>query len=217
MKKDYDILYEDDYLVVAYKDAGLLTIPDRYQHDKRNLASIMRELYGEIFIVHRIDRDTSGIILFAKDPDTHKALSQAFEDHQVDKTYLAIVIGTPEPTEGRIENFLAKSETVRDKIVVFKRGKLAITDYKVLESYDKKYCLVEVKILTGRTHQIRVHMAHIGHPLLVDNKYGKADSFSLSEIKRKKYNRKNDIEEKPLISRHTLHAAEISFTHPITQ
>ena len=216
MKKDHEIIFEDDYLVVINKSAGLLTIPDRYQHDKRNLSSLMIKAYGEIFVVHRIDRETSGLIIFAKDAQTHKSLSEAFEENKIDKTYLALVQGTPKPLENRIETFLVKSETERSKIIVFKKGKWSITDYKVLESYDKKYSLVEVKILTGRTHQIRVHMQHIGNPLLVDSKYSNKDEFKLSEIKKRKFRLQKNEEERPLITRHTLHAAKIGFTHPST-
>ena len=216
MKKDHEIVFEDDHIVVVNKSAGLLTIPDRYQHDKRNLSSLMIERYGEIFVVHRIDRETSGLIMFAKNAEAHKALSEAFEATKIDKTYLAIVQGTPTPAENRIETFLVKSETERSKIIVFKKGKWAITDYKVLESYDRKYSLVEVKILTGRTHQIRVHMKHIGNPLLVDSKYSNKEEFMLSEIKRRKFRLQKDEVERPLINRHTLHAAKLGFDHPIT-
>lgn len=216
MKRDHEIIFEDQHIVVVNKSAGLLTIPDRYQHDKRNLSSLLIKKYGEIFVVHRIDRETSGLIIFAKDADTHKSLSEAFEENKIEKTYLALVQGIPNPLENRIETFLVKSETERSKIIVFKKGKWSITDYKVLESYDKKYSLVEVKILTGRTHQIRVHMQHIGNPLLVDSKYSNKDEFKLSEIKKRKFRLAKDEEERPLITRHTLHAAKIGFTHPST-
>ena len=216
MKKDHEIVFEDDHIVVVNKSAGLLTIPDRYQHDKRNLSSLMIERYGEIFVVHRIDRETSGLIMFAKNAEAHKALSEAFGERKIHKTYLAIVQGTPTPLEDRIETFLVKSETERSKIIVFKKGKWSITDYKVLESYDRKYSLVEVIILTGRTHQIRVHMKHIGNPLLVDSKYNNKEEFKLSEIKRRKFRLGKDQEERPLITRHTLHAATLGFDHPIT-
>ena len=216
MKKDHEIVFEDDHIVVVNKSAGLLTIPDRYQHDKRNLSSLMIERYGEIFVVHRIDRETSGLIMFAKNSEAHKELSEAFGERKIHKTYLAIVQGTPTPLEGRIETFLVKSETERSKIIVFKKGKWSITDYKVLESYDRKYSLVEVIILTGRTHQIRVHMKHIGNPLLVDCKYNNKEEFKLSEIKRRKFRLGKNQEERPLITRHTLHAATLGFDHPIT-
>ena len=216
MKKDHEIVFEDDHIVVVNKSAGLLTIPDRYQHDKRNLSSLMIERYGEIFVVHRIDRETSGLIMFAKNAEAHKELSEAFSERKIQKTYLAIVQGTPTPLEDRIETFLVKSETERSKIIVFKKGKWSITDYKVLESYDRKYSLVEVIILTGRTHQIRVHMKHIGNPLLVDSKYNNKEEFKLSEIKKRKFRLGKDQEERPLITRHTLHAATLGFDHPIT-
>ena len=216
MKKDHEIVFEDDHIVVVNKSAGLLTIPDRYQHDKRNLSSLMIERYGEIFVVHRIDRETSGLIMFAKNGEAHKELSEAFIERKIQKTYLAIVQGTPTPLEDRIETFLVKSETERSKIIVFKKGKWSITDYKVLESYDRKYSLVEVIILTGRTHQIRVHMKHIGNPLLVDSKYNNKEEFKLSEIKKRKFRLGKDQEERPLITRHTLHSAKLGFDHPIT-
>lgn len=216
MKKDHEIVFEDDHIVVVNKAPGLLTIPDRYQHDKRNLSSLMIAKYGEIFVVHRIDRETSGLIMFAKNAEAHKVLSEAFEENKIDKTYLTILQGTPNPLEDRIETFLVKSETERSKIMVFKKGKWSVTDYKVLESYDRKYSLVEVKILTGRTHQIRVHMKHIGNPLLVDSKYSNKEEFKLSEIKRRKFRLKKDEIERPLITRHTLHAAQLGFDHPST-
>jgi len=217
LKRDHEIVYEDDNIVVVNKAAGLLTIPDRYQHDKRNLSSLMIDRYGEIFVVHRIDRETSGLIMFAKDADTHKSLSEAFEENKIDKTYLAIVQGCPRPAENRIETFLVKSETERSKIIVFKKGKWSVTDYKVLENYDNKYSLVEVKILTGRTHQIRVHMKHIGNPLLVDSKYSDKEEFKLSEIKKRKFRLQKDEIERPLISRHSLHAMKLGFEATLPQ
>lgn len=216
MKKDHEIIYEDQQIVIVNKAAGLLTIPDRYQHDKRNLFAIIQNIYEQIYIVHRIDRETSGLVIFAKDADTHRLLSMAFEEGKIHKTYMAIVRGQPNPLKDRIETYLTQSETVKGKIIVFKKGKHSITEYEVLESYNKKYSLVKVNILTGRTHQIRVHMQYIGHPLLVDTKYGGAESFKLSEIKKRKFRLGKEQEERPLLDRHSLHAAGLSFDHPIT-
>jgi len=144
LKRDHEIVFEDDHIVVVNKAAGLLTIPDRYQHDKRNLSSLMIDKYGEIFVVHRIDRETSGLIMFAKNAETHKALSEAFEENKIDKTYLALVQGTPNPLEDRIETFLVKSETERSKIMVFKS-----LDFEVPLPKDMKAVVNQMRKVVG--------------------------------------------------------------------
>lgn len=217
MKKPYEILFEDDHLVIVNKAAGLLTIPDRYQHDKANLSGLMAARYGEIFIVHRLDRETSGAIMFAKDAETHKKLSAMFESGEINKYYLAILQGVPPLDEGLVETFIVPSETVKGKMMVYKKGKPSKTGFRVKENYDNKYSFVELKLFTGRTHQIRVHMEYLGNPLLVDYLYSKTSEFKLSQIKRRKFRLGKNEEERPLISRHTLHSSKVSFTHPITK
>lgn len=217
MRRGYKILYQDDHLLVVNKAAGLLSIPDRYQHDKKNLQSLIKQKFGEAYLVHRIDRDTSGLMIFALNEEVHRELSLAFENRKVQKIYNALVLGVPNPPEGRIDTLITNSEAAKNKMIVYKKGKRSITDYRLIEHYGHRYSLLEINILTGRTHQIRVHMQHIGHPLMVDPLYGKASTFKLSEIKKRNYRLAKFEEEKPLLSRHTLHARRLSFIHPVTQ
>jgi 23S rRNA pseudouridine1911/1915/1917 synthase len=208
------VLFEDASCIVLDKPAPLLTIPDRYNHAENNLAALLREKFTDIFVVHRLDRETSGVILFAKNAEAHKKLCAAFEDRLVRKKYLAIVNGTPKETKGIIELALAEHPAKKGGMIVSKKGKESVTEFAVLESLGN-FSLVEASPLTGRTHQIRVHLHAIGHPLAVDPVYGTRKEFFLSEIKQKfKYTK--DTEEKPLVSRCTLHSSSLTFPHPVS-
>ena len=207
-----DIIYEDNDIVVINKPPLLLSVPDRFNSNIPNLKSILRNRYGEIWVAHRLDRETSGVLVFAKNEQSHKLLNEQFREGTTEKIYFALTI-MPNETEGTIENFLAESEQKPGIYVVAKKGKKAITDYKVEESF-KKYALMKLRIHTGRTHQIRVHMKYIGAPLLTDEKYGLSKEFFLSEVK--KYRRDKNEEERPLLSRTSLHAYSLKLTHPVT-
>lgn len=207
-----DILYEDNDIVVLNKPALILTVPDRFDTKLPNLKSELRKRYNEIFVVHRLDKETSGTLVFAKNEESHKHLNEQFREGETKKEYLALCIH-PMEKEGKIDNHIAESQHVSGTYTVAKKGKRSITEYQVVESF-KKYALVKVTILTGRTHQIRVHMKHIGAPLLTDSKYGISDKFFLSEIK--KYKRKKDIAENPLIYRTSLHSHKLTILHPTT-
>lgn len=207
------IIFEDDDILVLNKPSNLLVIPDRFDLSKPNIRALFSKKYDQFFIVHRLDFGTSGVMVFAKNEVAHAHLSDQFNQRGVDKIYLTLA-RTPAKSEGRIEERLQENEKKKGTYITGKKGKEAITEYKVLESY-QGISLIEVKILTGRTHQIRVHLKHIGAPLLTDNKYGVAEAFFLSKIKKirhKKYD-----EEKPLIDRTSLHAYRLSFNHPSTQ
>lgn len=210
-----DIIYEDDYLVVVNKAAGMLTVADRFQQESVHLQSLLRNKFGQIFTIHRLDRETSGIVCFAKDAETHRLLSQIFEEREVEKYYAAFVEGCP-PEEGTIDEPLAMSETKPGTMKVYKKGKPSLTTFQLIKSY-QNFSHLRIRIHTGRMHQIRVHMAYIGFPLFIDQVYGRRSEFKLSELKGKKYRiGKYGEEEKPLISRLTLHAEELSFIHPYT-
>lgn len=216
MKVKIERLFEDDTLLIVNKPPDLLTIPDRFDASKPNLYHLLSEQYEEkIFIVHRIDRETSGIICFAKTEEVHKHLSQQFEGRTVDKTYLALVEGKPNPLEGTINKPIGPHPTQAGIMTVIRSGKPAVTDYKTVEIF-KVFSLVEANIKTGRTHQIRVHFKSIGHPLAVDPLYGKREAFYLSEIKHRSYQLGKDQEERPLMSRTTLHAYQLMLDHPVT-
>jgi len=214
-KKQYQVLWEDEHLLVAEKASGLLTIPDRYRTDIPNLYHLLGEKYGEIFIVHRLDKGTSGVVCFAKTKEAHRLLNLQFEARKPVKLYHALVKGVPYEEAGTIDAGLSMSKEGGMHVDI-KRGKPSVTEYKLLEAFDR-FSLVEAKILSGRMHQIRVHMKHIGHPLAVDERYAEKKDLYLSEVKRKRFNLKKDTVERPILSRVPLHAHYLSFEHPITQ
>lgn len=206
----YELLFEDDDLIVINKSSGIPVLPERQSESHYCLKARLERKYGIVFTVHRIDRDTSGILCFTKNAHAHKEMNQLFQDRLVEKKYLAIVEGIPPKNEGVIDLpiFQNKNQNRIDP-----KGKQAISYYKVLESF-KHYSFVEIDLKTGRQHQIRLHMRAIGNPLMVDEKYGHLESFLLSGIK-KKFNRKEG-KERPLLDRLSLHAYSLAFTHPRT-
>ncbi|MDF1699341.1 MAG: RluA family pseudouridine synthase [Saprospiraceae bacterium] len=213
MKFKPEIVFEDDYFVAINKPAGMLTIPDRFRKDIPNLFAILSKNRPELYTVHRLDKFTSGGILFAKSKEVHKALSEAFMERTPEKYYLAIVDGVPRESTGTINQPLTESMTTRGKMLVHPRGKESQTSYEVVQSF-VKFSHLRVKIHTGRLHQIRVHLAHIGHPLMVDSLYGNREEFFLSEIKGRKYHLKQGEEERPLLTRQPLHSHKLIIPHP---
>lgn len=217
MKLNPEILYEDEALIIVNKPPNLLTIPDRFDQNKPNLYAWLSAQYEEkIYIVHRIDRETSGAICFAKTEATHRHLSQQFEKRTVEKIYLALVEGVPNPPEGEIDKPIGAHPTQAGLMTVIRSGKRALTLYQTVETF-KAFALMEADIKTGRTHQIRVHFKSIGHPLMIDALYGKREGFYVSEIKGRKYNLTKEVEERPLMSRTTLHAHRLTLDHPLTE
>lgn len=212
MKKP-EIIYLDDDIVVANKAAGILSIPDRYQADKPNMSQWLKNQLGEVFTIHRLDKDTSGIIVFARNPEAHQHISMQFEKWEANKKYLAIVDGPMEQESGEINLSIAHDPNKPGRMVINKKGKESLSTYTCREDF-RHFSLLEVAIHTGRTHQIRVHLAAIGHPLAVDPYYGRRTEFFLSEIKKRKFNLGKFEEEKPLLSRTPLHSWQLSFTHP---
>ena len=204
-----EIIHETDQWIALNKTYGLLSIPDREGKDV-SLKQMLQEKYGQIFTVHRLDRNTSGVIVFAKDEETHKFLSQAFEERSVQKFYLGIVTGILSEKKGTIDQPIAENSTKRGVMIIHKRGKASVTDYEVLEEFGK-YSFVRFQIHTGRTHQIRVHMQHLGHPLICDELYGNPSPILISSIKRKFKLSKNELEERPIMNRLALHAEELRF------
>ena len=188
----------------------MLTIPDRYDDNISSLYKLLEQQYPKIFIVHRLDKDTSGLILFAKDENTHKYLSQLFEHRKVEKYYLGIVTGKPQADKGIIDEPIAENTLNKLMMVVAKRGKPSITEYEVVEDYGH-YSLVKFLLQTGRTHQIRVHMKHLGHPLACDAFYGNGSAILLSSIKKKYKLSASEEEERPILNRLALHSYQLVF------
>lgn len=213
MSRHVNILYEDDHIIALNKPAGVLSIPDRFEHKKPNLKNELLKSYDEIFVVHRLDLETSGVILFAKTAEAHALISELLLNHKIDKTYWALA-QKPPYAEGEIDAPIAESLKTKGLYKVHNRGKNALTTFETLRTWES-YALLSLQLITGRTHQIRVHLRHIGARLLADAKYGKAPAFYLSQIK--KINIHREKEERPLISRSSLHAHRISFVHPISK
>jgi len=215
MKRKIDIVYEDEHLLAVNKEAGMLTIPDRFRKDIPNLFDLLSKDREELYTVHRLDKYTSGGLLFAKSKEVHKALSESFMERIPEKYYLAIVDGVPRESTGVIDQPLTESMVTRGKMLIHPRGKPSRTSYEVLKSFIK-FSLLKIKIHTGRLHQIRVHLAHIGHPLMVDSLYGSRESFFLSEVKGRKFRIKKGEEERPLLTRQPLHSHRLILPHPVS-
>ena len=216
MKKPFEIIHEDEAIVVVNKAPFTLTIPDRYAPEKYNLYHELIKKFGEVYTVHRLDKETSGILVFAKTEDAHKHLSHQFQKRTVEKIYLTLVAGAMHQEEGLIDKPLAPHQHLQDRMVVSKHGKPSQTHFKVVELF-KNFSLVEAEIKTGRTHQIRVHFESIGYPLAVDAIYGKKESLFLSEIKLRKFKLGKDQEERPLMTRSALHAFRLTLIHPTSE
>ena len=208
--KGYSIIFENEDFVAVDKESGVLTIPDRHNENQVSLYKSLTHLYGKIFIVHRLDRDTSGLLLFAKTEQTHKYLSQLFENRNIEKHYLGIVRGSLVQKSGTINESIAEHPFVKGQMIVAKKGKPSVTDYEVLEDYGI-YSLINFNIHSGRTHQIRVHAKFIGHPVICDVLYGDGKPVLLSSFKKKYKLSIQEEEERPLISRLGLHSSKLSF------
>ncbi|MCE3281685.1 MAG: RluA family pseudouridine synthase [Chitinophagaceae bacterium] len=206
----YEVILENDRFVAVNKPAGLLSIADRSGMGI-SLKQLLKAKYGEIFTVHRLDRETSGVVVFARDEVTHKALSQKFEGRDVQKYYFGLIHGKPVKTQGTIDVPITEHPGKQTKMMTHVKGKPSVTDYEVLESF-KQYSWMQFRIHTGRTHQIRVHMQHIGNPIVCDDVYGKAEPLKISAIKGKKFKLSQDVlEERPILSRLALHSSKLNF------
>jgi 23S rRNA pseudouridine1911/1915/1917 synthase len=206
----FSIVHDNDNFVAVDKPSGLLSIPDR-EGSEVSLKKLLRDRYGEIFTIHRIDKETSGLILFAKNESAHQYFSKMFEERAVEKYYLGIVKGSPAELQTTIDAPIAPHSLKRNVMIIHKRGKNSITHYKVLENFGR-YAYIEFQIETGRTHQIRVHMQHIGHPIACDTVYGDGAPILLSSIKRNYNLSRNELEERPILARLALHSHRLVFT-----
>lgn len=209
------IAFEDEHLLVVDKPAGLVVHPAAGNLDGTLVNALLHHCGGSLSgiggvarpgIVHRIDKDTSGLLVVAKTDVAHEGLARQFAAHSVDRRYLAIVSGVPKANQGTIDAPLARSATNRKKIAIVegKRGKRAVTHWRRLDVLCDA-ALVECRLETGRTHQVRVHMASIGHPLLGDPVYGRSGKTHGKILKEQQFHRQ------------ALHAAELGFTHPGTR
>jgi 23S rRNA pseudouridine955/2504/2580 synthase/23S rRNA pseudouridine1911/1915/1917 synthase len=160
--------------------------------------------------VHRLDKDTSGIVVFALTEQMHKHLSQQFEARETKKIYNGLVMGKPAIEEGVIDEPIAEHPTKKGYMTVWRKGKESITEYKVVDSF-RFYSWMEFRILTGRTHQIRVHMKHLGYPIVCDPLYGDGKPLFISQLKKNYKLAQTEEEERPILSRLALHSAQLTF------
>jgi RluA family pseudouridine synthase len=215
-----DILYEDAAIIVVNKPSGLLVTPDRWDQSIPTVQDMLREYlrrkgeaqHPNLRVVHRLDKDTSGACVFAKDVKAQSYVSKQFEAGEVIKTYHAILKGVIQQNDGMINEPLMESPGKPGTMMIHRDGKKSITQYTVLERF-RHFTLVEARPLTGRTHQVRVHFLSIGHPLAMDPLYAKPERIFLSKLKTG-YKPKDGEEEKPLITRLPLHAVRLTLREP---
>jgi 23S rRNA pseudouridine1911/1915/1917 synthase len=208
-KPPFVMLYEDEGIAAVNKASGLSVGGERWDESAERLDYLLAAALGveRLYTVHRIDKDTSGIVVFAKDADTHKRLSEAFEERRVEKAYIAVVHGRPLWEETACDLPLVPNGNKLHHTIVDKyHGKPSLTRFRRLGSAGL-YTVVEALPETGRTHQIRVHLAAMGHAVVCDEFYGNPKPVLLSAIKRGW--RGDPLDEKPLLSRLGLHAAEL--------
>jgi 23S rRNA pseudouridine1911/1915/1917 synthase len=203
-----EILFENEEFIALNKPSGLLSVPDRTQ-SVPSLKDLLIEKFQQIYTVHRLDRETSGVIVFAKTPEVHQHLSLIFQERQVEKTYYGIVWGVPISPKGLVELPMQEHLSKNGTMIVHRKGKPASTGYEVMENFGR-YSLLKFDLYTGRTHQIRVHMKESGHPILCDPLYGDGKPVFVSSFK-KNYNHSGSEEEKPILGRLALHAAKLAF------
>ncbi len=214
-KNRIEILYEDEDLLVVNKPPLVLTLPDRYAPEKFNLLHYLNDRFGKVFVVHRLDKETSGVLCFARTPDAHRHLSLQFEHRRVRKVYHTVVEGVLPEAEGVIDKPIAEQAGGRARMVISARGKPSVTAYRVLEQF-RHFALVEARIETGRTHQIRVHFQSQGFPLAVDALYGRRTAIYAREIKTRNFKPSGREEHRPLMERSALHAFRLELQHPRT-
>jgi 23S rRNA pseudouridine955/2504/2580 synthase/23S rRNA pseudouridine1911/1915/1917 synthase len=205
MKLNEWILFESDDFVAINKPSGLLSIPDR-EGKEISLKKLLQEKYGQIFTVHRLDKETSGLIVFARNEAAHQHLSRQFENRQTEKIYLGLVSGSLLQKKGSVNSPIMEHPVKKGTMVINRRGKEALTDYEVLEDF-RIYSWMQFRIHTGRTHQIRVHMKDIGNPIICDELYGDGQPVFLSSFKNKFKLSRNEEEEKPILKRLALHSS----------
>ncbi len=220
-KAPFTLLYADDDMIAVNKVAGLLVAADRWDIEAPRLDLLIQKelpqiapLCQRLYAVHRIDKDTSGILLYALNAEAHRALNTAFQERKIKKTYRLLIHGRVQEEQFTVDLPLrADGDALHRTVVDKRRGKEAITHFTVLETF-RQFSLLEARPVTGRTHQIRAHLAAAGYPIVCDSLYGSGKPVLLSELKQRWH---GDVyTEQPLIRRLALHAYQLEGIHPRT-
>ena len=220
-KTPFTLIYADEDMIAVNKAAGLLVAADRWDSETPRLDLLIQKelpqiapLCQKLYAVHRIDKDTSGILLYALNAEAHRALNTAFQDREIKKTYRLLIHGRVSEEQFTVDLPLrADGDALHRTVVDKRRGKEAVTHFTVLETF-RQFSLLEARPVTGRTHQIRAHLAAAGYPIVCDSLYGSGKPVLLSELKQRWH---GDVyTEQPLIRRLALHAYQLEGIHPRT-
>ena len=220
-KTPFTLIYADEDMIAVNKAAGLLVAADRWDIEAPRLDLLIQKelpqiapLCQKLYAVHRIDKDTSGILLYALNAEAHRALNTAFQEREIKKTYRLLIHGRVQEEQFTVDLPLrADGDALHRTVVDKRRGKEAITHFTVLETF-RQFSLLEARPVTGRTHQIRAHLAAAGYPIVCDSLYGSGKPVLLSELKQRW--RGDVYTEQPLIRRLALHAYQLEGVHPRT-
>jgi RluA family pseudouridine synthase len=206
------VLWVDQDLLIINKPPGLLSLPDGYDPSLPHVKALLFVEYGTLWIVHRLDRFTSGVMILARNPDAHHALNTQFQSRKVKKVYLALVHGSPEWDKKLVQLPLKIDVGKHHRTIVdIENGKESKTQFRVLERFEQ-YCLIEARPSTGRRHQIRAHLCSTGYPIACDSLYGGREKFPKSPVKGESIRGLSSVQ--PIMERLALHASSIQFVHP---
>ena len=209
-----DVLYQDKALLVVNKPAGLATLPDGYNPSLPHIKSVLEQQFGLLWIVHRLDKETSGVLLLARSAEAHRSLNTQFEKHLVSKVYHALVVGNPEWQEKTVSLPLRPNGDRQHRTIIDPQaGKPAVTHLKVLEIFSH-YCLVEAIPETGRTHQIRAHLSALGLSILGDKLYGQR--INLQDEEKEHQYQPHNVSLPRLNESMGLHAWRLEINHPLS-
>jgi len=227
-----DVLFEDEHIIIINKQAGIIVHPARshlsgtiinalayhFQHHSDGSLSTVGKEDARPGVVHRLDKDTTGVLIAAKTDVAHWRIGKQFQERTVEKHYLAVVAGNVEPQADMIDLPLGKHPTERELMAVRydENAKHAQTIYRVEEQFSDAFALLDIRLLTGRTHQIRVHLSHLGWPIVGDDQYG-GPLLNIEDIQKQKSTTSENQQTGPLMHRQALHAHTIEFNHPITE